>query len=107
VRGDLSQRPGSILAQIVKEISHATVVVADITGLNPNVFYELGIAHQLLGPERVVIIAQKVYVKQAYDVHQFRQLVYAHNKAGLASSGPSSDASTKRRSRRPIRKTGR
>lgn len=84
VRGDLSKRPGSILAQIIKEIRQAAVVVADITGDNPNVFYELGIAHQLLGPERVILITQSIPAKQPYDVHQFRQLVYAQTPKGKA-----------------------
>jgi hypothetical protein len=83
VRGDMSKRPGSILAQIVKEITHAAVVVADVSRANPNVFYELGIAHQILGPERVVIINQDLREKQPYDVHQFRQLQYTHNREGL------------------------
>jgi hypothetical protein len=50
VRGDRRNQPGSIMPQIVKDIKRATVVVADITGNNPNVFYELGIAHQIKGP---------------------------------------------------------
>ncbi len=82
VRGDLSDRPGSVLPQILQEIRRAAVIVADITGHNPNVFYELGIAHQIAGPERVVIITQAVNGKIAYDVHQFRQLVYAHTASG-------------------------
>ena len=84
IRGDLSERPGSIMPQILHEIRRAAVVVADITGHNPNVFYELGIAHQIKGPERVVIITQGVDGKKAYDVHQFRQFVYSHNTAGRA-----------------------
>ena len=82
VRGDLSDKPGSIMPQILHEIRRASVVVADITGHNPNVFYELGIAHQIKGPERVVIITQAVDGKKAYDVHQYRQLVYEHNAQG-------------------------
>jgi hypothetical protein len=84
VRGDLSKRPGSILAQIIQEIKHSDIVVADITGNNPNVFYELGIAHQILGPDQVILITQSVNEKQPYDIHQFRQLVYEHNKKGRA-----------------------
>lgn len=82
VRGDLTDKPGGIMTQILHEIRGAAVVVADITGHNPNVFYELGIAHQIKGPERVVIITQAVDGKKAYDVHQFRQLVYAHTQEG-------------------------
>lgn len=82
IRGDLCDRPGNILPQIVHEIRRSAVVVADISKHNPNVFYELGIAHQLVGVDRVVIITQEVDGKTAYDVHQFRQLVYTHSKQG-------------------------
>ena len=81
VRGDRRLQPGSILPQILHDIGHAAVVVADITGHNPNVFYELGIAHQIKGAERVVIITQSVD-SSPYDVHEFRQLSYRHNEAG-------------------------
>ena len=84
VRSDLEKRPGNIMAQILYEIQRAAVVVADITGHNPNVFYELGIAHHIAGPERVVIITQSVDPNKAFDVHQYRQLVYAHNNDGRA-----------------------
>ena len=82
VRGDLSDKPGSIMPQILHEIERAAVIVADISRLNANVFYELGIAHQIKGPERVVIITQEVGGKEAYDIHQFRQFTYKHNAAG-------------------------
>ena len=82
VRSDLGEKPGNIMAQILHEIQRAAVVVADITGHNANVFYELGIAHHIVGPERVVIITQLVDQKSAFDIHQYRQLVYAHTKPG-------------------------
>lgn len=82
VPGDLSKKPGSVMRQILLEISRAAVVVADITGHNPNVFYELGIAHQIKRPERVVIITQQIDDKKAFDIHQYQQLVYTHNTDG-------------------------
>lgn len=82
VRGDLSKKPGKILSHIIHEIRQASVVVADVTGHNPNVFYELGIAHQLLGDDRVVIIRQKGADRDPFDVHQFRQLRYEHSASG-------------------------
>ncbi|MCB1087661.1 MAG: hypothetical protein KDM63_11495 [Verrucomicrobiae bacterium] len=85
VRGDLTDKPGSVIPQILHEIKRATVIVADLSGHNPNVFYELGIAHQIKGPDHVVIITQEVDGKQAYDVHQFRQFVYANTRQGLES----------------------
>jgi len=81
LRGDRRHQPGSVVSQILHDIRHAAVVVADISHANPNVFYELGIAHQLMGPDRVVIITQPSD-KPPYDVHEFRQLIYTHNEIG-------------------------
>lgn len=53
--GDLdSQR--NILTDIVKGIYEADVIIADVSGLNANVFYELGLAHAM--NKKVIIITQ-------------------------------------------------
>jgi len=39
--------------------------------------YELGIAHQLFGPERVVILTQSSEFSEVFDIHQFRQFQYS------------------------------
>lgn len=46
-----------ILDRIFNQISKADVVVADMTGRNPNVFYEVGYAHAL--GKAVVLLTQK------------------------------------------------
>ena len=46
-RVDEISRPGSITRDIVEGIIDAEVVIADLTSQNPNVFYELGIAHSV------------------------------------------------------------
>lgn len=51
-RGDAESNPDSITNQIVKRIVESELIVADLTGHNPNVFYELAIAH---GYQRPVI----------------------------------------------------
>lgn len=38
-------RPGDITDAIMNDISSADLIIADITGANPNVFYELALAH--------------------------------------------------------------
>ncbi len=38
-------RPGDITQQIIQKVFEADLVVADLTGHNPNVFYELAIRH--------------------------------------------------------------
>jgi hypothetical protein len=50
VRGDSSTQPGSIMRQVVEWISQCSVVVADLTGFNPNVMYELALAHSFRKP---------------------------------------------------------
>ena len=49
-RSDHDPTPGTITTQIVRGIVDATVVVADLTGSNPNVFFELGVAQAFSKP---------------------------------------------------------
>jgi nucleoside 2-deoxyribosyltransferase len=46
-RGDDNILTTTILEKIGKLIGQADVVIADCSGRNPNVFYELGMAHAL------------------------------------------------------------
>jgi hypothetical protein len=77
LRGDHHKEPGVIMSQVIESMRTAEVVVADITFHNPNVMYELGIAHQLFGPERVVILTQSSEFSEVFDIHQFRQFQYS------------------------------
>lgn len=49
-RADLDLTPGAITAKMLSELLKARVVIADLTGRNPNVFYELGITHSFARP---------------------------------------------------------
>jgi hypothetical protein len=44
-RADEDADPGMIGDRMISDIIHAELVVADLTDLNPNAFYELGIRH--------------------------------------------------------------
>ncbi|MET0500537.1 MAG: hypothetical protein ABW172_03330, partial [Candidatus Binatia bacterium] len=57
VRGDDLFTPTDILEDIWQSINATDFVIADITGRNPNVLYELGIAHTLAKP--VLILSQE------------------------------------------------
>ena len=50
LRADTDERSGAITDQIIERITDAELVVADLTGLNPNVMYELAICHMVLKP---------------------------------------------------------
>jgi len=49
-RADLDLTPGSITPKMLSELLSARVVIADLTGRNPNVFYELGVTHSFARP---------------------------------------------------------
>ena len=48
IRADECFTSSMIIQDIIREISEASIIIADITMDNPNVFYELGYAHALL-----------------------------------------------------------
>jgi hypothetical protein len=49
-RADLDLSPGAVTSKMLSELLVARVVIADLTGRNPNVFYELGITHSFARP---------------------------------------------------------
>jgi hypothetical protein len=73
-------RPRSITDQIWQGIRRSDVVVADISGHNPNVFYELGLAHAL-GKEVIVMVQGAE--RSPFDISTERFLSY--NVADLSS----------------------
>jgi len=50
LRADEIPQPGIITSQVIQHIIEADMVVADLTGRNPNVFYELAIRHAIRRP---------------------------------------------------------
>ena len=71
--GDLdSQR--NILRDIVEGIHQADIVIADLTGLNANVFYELGLAHAM--NKKVIIITQDLG-EVPFDIKSYRVIHYS------------------------------
>lgn len=64
---------GSILQRIYNQIAKADVVVADMTGRNPNVFYETGYAHALGRP--VIHLAQSTD-DIPFDLKHYPHLIY-------------------------------
>jgi len=70
----LNQR--NILADVVTGIADADLIVADVTGLNPNVMYELGLAHAL--GKRTVMITQTLELLP-FDLQPYRANEYSLN----------------------------
>ena len=85
-RADDIQNQRNILRDVFDGIVNSDLIVADLTNLNPNVFYELAIAHAVRKP--VILITQnmdevpfdlKPYRLIEYDVH-FAKIEAAREK---------------------------
>ena len=72
-RGDEKYISGNILSHIIKEIASASVVIANLDGRNPNVFYELGIVHAMGKP---VIMVSSNIDGVPFDLQSQRIIVY-------------------------------
>src|SRR5207248_8991106 len=64
----------NILMDVVRGIDQATLVVAELTSLNPNVLYELGVAHGLKKP--TVLLAQDI-AEVPFDLRSYRIISYS------------------------------
>jgi len=73
VRADEVFTTGSVVEQIWEQIGKAKVLLADLTDKNPNVFYELGLAHAAKKP--VVFAAAKVE-DVPFDLRHLRVILY-------------------------------
>lgn len=70
----------SILDRIYNQIAKADVIVADMTGKNPNVFYEAGYAHAL--GKKVILLTQKSK-DIPFDLKHYPHIVYGGRITGL------------------------
>jgi len=73
-RADSVLTQQNILRDVIAGIATADLIVADLTDLNPNVMYELGIAHGLRIP--TVLIAQSIEVLP-FDLRSYRVVKYS------------------------------
>lgn len=67
--------PGSITSGIVKSLAQSDIVIADLTGRNPNVYLELGIRFALR-TKITILIAQKETIPP-FDVGDYRMILYS------------------------------
>lgn len=73
---NISTTSEPILNKICTQISQAYYIIVDITNLNPNVFYELGIAHVLRDAKKVLIIKEDETVCPS-DIKHLHYYVYS------------------------------
>jgi hypothetical protein len=73
IRGDETEVTGDILAHIIRSLAKAQYVIANINGRNPNVFYELGIAHMM---NKQTILISRSGEKAPFNVQSMRVIFY-------------------------------
>lgn len=78
-RVDEVYRSGLILRDIVAGIVESEVIIAEITGNNPNVLYELGYAHAY--KKETILLAQKGK-KLPFDISGYRCIFYEDTIGG-------------------------
>jgi hypothetical protein len=73
VRADELFTTGSVVEQIWEQIEKAALLLADLSGKNPNVFYELGLAHAARKP---VVFAAAQVEDVPFDLRHLRVIIY-------------------------------
>jgi hypothetical protein len=83
LRGDSLFRGSPIMADVWSLIRHAKLLIAELTTLNANVFYELGLAHAIGKP---VILVSETINDVPFDLRQLRVLNYDKNRPSWGTS---------------------
>ena len=60
IRADSIFGSTPIIENILQEIHRSEIIIADLTGKNANVFYEVGIAHTLRDCNSIILLAQHI-----------------------------------------------
>ncbi|UCE74908.1 MAG: hypothetical protein JSV56_04190 [Methanomassiliicoccales archaeon] len=79
-RADDFFTPNKIMDDIERAIRDAAFIIADLTGKNPNVFYEVGMSHIL--KKKVILLAQSLD-DVPFDLLHWRHIRYNTSKEGL------------------------
>lgn len=78
-RGDKEPRPGEVITHIIENLVQSEFAIADLTGRNPNVFYELGVRHAV--NDNTILIAQ-TEEDIPFDLRTQRYIIYSLDFAG-------------------------
>ncbi|HSF84554.1 MAG TPA: hypothetical protein VLG28_02695 [Acidimicrobiia bacterium] len=73
LRADHIERPGLISVQMLNCLIHCPLVIADATGNNPNVLYEIGVRHAIGKP---LIQIAEVGSELPFDIESIRRIEF-------------------------------
>jgi len=75
-------RTGAFIKDILTKLNQADVVLADLTDMNPNVFYELGVRHTL--SNRTILVSEKMDFAPS-DLRPYGVIIYDTTPSGVAN----------------------
>ena len=74
-----------IIAKILNEILSSRCIIADLSGCNPNVFYELGVSHSFKDANNIIILKHKDS-KVPFDIMHLTYIEYSEENPKLLVS---------------------
>ncbi len=74
IREDHLGQPGDITRNIMRHLAEGALVVADVSGLNWNVAYELGVRHALVKGGTILLCDNET--KMPFDISNLKVIVY-------------------------------
>jgi hypothetical protein len=83
IRADDIRNQQNILKDVLSGLAESDLVIADLTGSNPNVYYELGLAHAF--EKRVILLTQHVD-ELPFDLRSYRVIPYSTHFAEIAKA---------------------
>ncbi len=83
MRADRLFSTGTVIEQIWEQIEKSKILLADLSGKNANVFYELGLAHAARKP---VVFTSCSLEDVAFDLRHLRVIIYDINDPSWGTS---------------------
>jgi hypothetical protein len=74
-RADKEYRSGEIITHIIENLVNSDIVIADLSGRNPNVFYELGVRHSVMN--NTILISEEIE-DIPFDLRHLRTISYKY-----------------------------